>query len=143
MRRHSIILVLVLFAGCGQSGPASTHATSAQFPSLREKTDFLERYVSFRRTYEALDFRIDFFNGGGGVPAPSEWDVRLVARVPASEIQLWVPQGITQSSQDREWLKSVPTTLELAGITEWYGEQGRVIGIDREHGIVAYHLWKY
>jgi hypothetical protein len=69
--------------------------------------------------------------------------VRLVARVPASEIQVWVPQGITQSSQDRDWLKSVPTKLELRGITEWYGEEGRVIGIDREHGIVAYHLWKY
>ena len=143
MRRRSIILVLVLFAGCSQSGPAITHASSSQFPSLQEKTDFLQRYVSFRRTYEALDFRIDFFNGGGGVPAPSEWDVRLVARVPTSEIQVWVPQGITQSSQDRDWLKLVPTTLEIAGITEWYGEKGRVVGIDREHGIVAYHLWKY
>jgi hypothetical protein len=134
---------VLLVAGCDRTGPATTHTTSTQFPTLKEKSDFLHRYVTFRRTYETLDFDITYRNNGGGsVPGHSDLDVRHVATVPASELPMWIPAGLTPSSQDQEWLSSVPTSLDLSGVNEWYGDQRRIVGIDRQRRIVAYRNWK-
>jgi hypothetical protein len=139
MKRPFLLLALLL-AGCGSSGPATTQTASSEFATLPEKTKFLERYVKFRRTYEALDFQIKHINGGG--LAPSEWDLRLVAKVPASELPAWVPPGVAQSSTaDRSWLATVPTSLDLSGFTEWYVENHRMIGIDRKQSLVACRNW--
>ncbi len=142
MPRRSLILLLLL-AGCGSRGLASTRTSSSTLPTLGARVDFLERYVTFRRNYESLDFRVDFFNGGGGLsPSPSEWDIRLVARVPASELQAWVPSGVPPvATADRAWLDAVPTSAELGGISEWYVEKRRVVGIDRKQALVVYRSW--
>jgi hypothetical protein len=140
---RTLFLALFLVSGCDRTGPASTRTTSAQFHTVKEKTDFLQRYVTFRRTYDTLDFDITYQNNGGGsVPGPSDWDVRLVATVPPSEVPMWIPAGLTPSAQDQAWLKSVPTSLDLSGLNEWYGDAHRIIGIDRQHNIVAYRSWK-
>lgn len=124
------------------SGPASTKATSAAYATVAERVKFLNEYVKFRRTYETLDFDIMYQNNGGGMVAgPSDWDVRLVATVPAAELQAWVPTGVNASTApDAAWLKSVPTTLDLSGVSEWYIDGSRVVGIDRAKRIVVYRL---
>ena len=136
------VALTVLLVGCKPSGPASTKTTSAAYATVAERTKFLKEYVTFRRTYETLDFDVMYQNNGGGmVPAPSDWDVRLVATVPASELQTWVPTGVNASSApDVAWLKSVPTTLDLSGVSEWYIDGSRVVGIDRAQRIVVYRL---
>jgi len=130
----------VLLVACKSSGPASTDTTSAAFATVADRTMFLNNYVTFRRTYETLDFDIMYQNNSGGmVPGPSDWDVRLVATVPASELQAWVPAAVNASTApDVTWMKSVPTTLDLSSVSEWYIDGGRVVGIDRKKRIVAY-----
>lgn len=130
-----------LATGCGKSGPATVDRTSAGLASLKERVEFAERYVSFRRTYEALDFSIQYFNGGGMVPGPSDWDIRLVAVVPAAEMAAWIPAGSATATTDSEWLKSVPTSLDLSGVKEWYVNGQKTVGVDRERRIVVYRVW--
>jgi hypothetical protein len=140
-----VILSVVLLSGCGKSGPASTRTNSSQIQSLQERIDFLHKYVTFRRTYETLDFDIMYQNNGGIPPGPSDCDIRLIATVPATELQAWVPQGaqITTQATDQDWLKSVPTTVDLSGVNEWYSQGRRTVGIDRLRRIVVYRLLVY
>jgi hypothetical protein len=135
-----IVAAIALLVGCEPDGPATTRASSAAFATLAERTAFLNRYVSFRRTYETLDFDVFFRNNSGGlVPGPSDWDIRIVATVPAAELPAWIPAGVTPAPvADSDWLKSVPTTRDRSGIREWYVEGRRIVGIDRERRIVAY-----
>ena len=140
--RTLILTLAVLLVGCKPSGPATTKTTSAAYATVAERTKFLNDYVTFRRTYETLDFDILYKNNGGGMaPGPSDWDVRLVATVPASELQAWVPTSVSASTApDIAWLKSVPTTLNLSGVNGWYIDGGRLVGIDRTKRIVVYRL---
>jgi hypothetical protein len=131
----------LLISGCKSSGPASTQTNSSSFPTVAERAKFLHQYVTFRRTYETLDFDISFLNGGGMPPGPSEWDIRIVATVPDSEMQDWVPAGVSASTApNTEWLRSVPTTLDLSGVGEWYVDGNRVVGVDRARRIVVYRI---
>ncbi len=132
---------LTLLSGCRPNGPATPASNSSQFATLEQKIDFLNRYVTFRRAYETLDFDIAYLNGSSSrVPGPSEWDVRLVATVPASELPAWIPQGKQPLAAlpDRQWLDSVPTSLDLSAVSEWYEDGGRTTGIDRQRRIIVY-----
>lgn len=138
--------VVLIVVAREPDGPPSTDTSSDSFGTLAERVNFLHRYVSFRRTYESLDYRIKFFNGGSGlVPGPSYGDIKLVATVPASELDAWVPPSTRPSTQptasaDREWLESVPTKLDLSGVDEWYQDGRRTVGLDRTRRIVVYWL---
>lgn len=78
-------------------------------------------------------------HGGGMVPGPSDWDIRLIALVPESEIEFWIPPGAEiEDNPMPRWLKDLPGTMERDGISEWYRNSGTVIGVDRELSIVAY-----
>jgi hypothetical protein len=135
--------IAVLLTACKPAGPATTNTTSSAYATLAERTKFLNQYVAFRRTYETLDFDIMYQNNGNGmIPGPSDWDVRLVATVPASELQSWIPAGLAASpAPDTRWLKSVPTALDLSGVSEWYTQSNHVIGLDRAKRIVVYRWW--
>lgn len=139
--RIFIFVLAVMLVGCKPSGPPSTSTTSAAFPTLVERTDFVNQYFTFRRTYEALDFNIHYRNFSGDmVPAPSYWNIRIIATVPASELDEWIPAGVNVSTapDDIDWLKTVPTTLDVTGVSEWYIDGRRTIGIDRLKHIVVY-----
>lgn len=138
--RLSILVLILSIAGCEPSGPATTSTRSSEFITLDERTDFLNKYVTFRRTYETLDFDIMYQNNGGGmVPGPSDWDIRLVAKVPTSELQAWIPVGVHPSSApDATWVDTVPTSIDLSGVSEWYIDGKQVIGINPDKRIVVY-----
>lgn len=136
----AILWAAVLGAGCKPSGPATTRSNSSAFATLAERTNFLHQYVTFRRTYETLDFDIMYQNNGGGMtPGPSDWDVKLIATVPASELQAWIPAGASASAaSDTNWLKSIPTKVDISGVNEWYMDSKRIIGVDRAKRVVVY-----
>ena len=137
-------LLLLVVTGCGPSGPTTTDTSSESLPTLAERVEFLQRYVTFHRTYRELDFRIEYRdNSRGLVPGPSDWDIRLVAVVPPEELAAWVPPGVEPvrpTTAETSWLADVPGAERSAGITEWYGESGRMVGIDRARSVVAYRL---
>lgn len=136
------LLIAFMWSGCSNEvlGPTSVDETSVARTGLADRIQFLENYVTFRRQYEKLDYDIMYQNNGGGmVPGPSDWDIRLIALVPESEIQAWVPAGIEKiDTPSPAWLKDLPGTIERDGITEWYHNSGTVVGVDRERSIVAY-----
>jgi len=134
------LAMTALLVGCKPSGPGTTKTNSSGFATVAERAKFLNEYVTFRRTYETLDFDITYQNNGdGAAPGPSDWDVRLVATVPAAELQAWVPVGGKATvAPDTAWLKSVPTGLDLSGVNEWYVDGKRVVGVDRVKRIVVY-----
>ena len=127
MRQALVLLTALAVAGCGgSSGPPTIDTTSDALPSLERRVEFLERYVTFRRGYTDLGFHISYQNNGGGmVPGPSDWDIRLVAAVPPAELASWVPPGLTPTpSADTQWLAGVPGDGRAAGIGEWYNWSG-------------------
>jgi hypothetical protein len=143
--RIFLIVMVSCELGCQSqtTGPATTDTSSSSLTTLSEKIEFLERYVTFRRSYQSLEFHINYHNNGGGlVPGPSDWDIRLIAQVPAAELPQWIPPGIASSnSSDQQWLSIVPTANQANSITEWYIGPGTVVGIDRWRAIVVYRRW--
>ena len=105
------------------------------------KLDFVEQFVTFRRSYTQLEYDIQFQNNGGGrLPGPSDWDVRLVAEVPVAEIDDWLRAGPGKLSAKPElaWLADVPGTIDTSGISEWYGDGKVTVALDRAKRVVAY-----
>ncbi len=134
----------LLLAGCGKNQSKTTETESSRFSSLEEKQGFLEKYVTFRRNYDDLDFWISFRDGGDGrVPAPTEWDVRIVAQVPTEELESWI-EGLNEAEKgDQEWLDLVPQApADLEGFS-WYKEGQRIVGLNREKRIVVYRNFAY
>jgi hypothetical protein len=120
------------------SGPSTTSTNSTSFARLEDKVAFLERYIKHRRHYVELDFDIYYMNGGSFPPGPSEWDIRFVAVVPADELQAWVDGRPPLQAAELHWLRTLPTRLDTRGVSEWYGENGTVVGIDRRLNTVAF-----
>ena len=126
-RFGALILILLgaVLAGCDEKGGKTTDTDSAGFTTLAEKKAFLEQYVTFRRNYEELDFDISFIDGGDGrVPGPTEWDVRVRAKVPSTDLADWV-SGMTMtvlkpieaptSARPMPVLPAVPSTIVPPG----------------------------
>lgn len=130
------------FCGCDRSGSASHLTTSAVTDTLADRVAFVERVVPFRRSYETLDYAATFQDySGGWVPGPSDWELRLVATVPADGLDAWVPAGASiGSAGPPSWLEEVPTAVPTGGITEWYDNGSQQVGLDRENRVVAYRL---
>ncbi|AWM38981.1 hypothetical protein GobsT_27670 [Gemmata obscuriglobus] len=143
--RNTIACVLIACAGCGPNRPESTDTLSESLPSLAERSAFLERYVTFRRSYRELGFHVRYQNNGNGlVPGPSDWDIRVVATVPREELGAWVPDGVSATpTTDTHWLNGVPGGEHARQVSEWYVGQRVVVGIDRARAVVAYRTWKW
>jgi hypothetical protein len=131
------ILSLILVS-CGPKSKSTT-TDSHTFSTLAEKKTFLERYVCFRRTYENLTYLISFRDGGdGGVPSPSEWDVRLIATVPTSEFDEWTSGLTVTTAPDTNWLSQITDAPSDLTTFKWHGDSKRLVGIDHERRIVIY-----
>ena len=142
MKRLFVLLVAtLLMAGCGgpPSGPPSTQTSSSQFTTITEKIAFLEKYVMFRRAYVNLDYQISYHNNsGGGVPGPSDWDIRIVAQVPAAELKLWTSGLKPAAAVSTNWLADVSTTIYYSGISSWFQSGHITVGVDKNKSVVVY-----
>lgn len=72
--KYLYLILLAFLLGCGTQGPPSIHTDSSKISTMDEKIELLEQYVSFRRSYKQLDFRLDYY-GGSLPPGPSDWRV--------------------------------------------------------------------
>lgn len=134
----------------------TAHLTSATEPSLSRRRATLERYVTFRRTYAALDYAIDFDDDTSLAPGPStvRCDIRIHAMIPPSEGASWIaglerdPTAATSPRPD--WLRDVPGAPSSPSLTgfSWYrdapspangqGRAGRHVGISVANDEVVY-----
>lgn len=132
------LLLVISCAGARSDAPASTNTTSTAFPTLDEKVAFLERYVAFRRHYLELEYGIFYQdNARGCVPGPSDWDISIVARVPPNELSAW-GEGMTRVESQPPELIGLGSQLDTRGVGEWYEGPGKVVGLDRDAGLIVY-----
>lgn len=140
--RSSLALILVIFLGCSNvpSSPLSVQETSAARHKLGDRIKFIENYVTFKRNYNKLEYDITYQNNSGGiVPGPSDWDIKLLAVVPASEIAEWIPTNATRvNAQPPNWLIQMPGSIPVTGMTEWYRTGNSEIGVDRATSAIAF-----
>lgn len=132
----------IFLSGClgnpPPSGPPSVKETHSARPNLSDRIEFVETYVTFRRTYEQLEYSVWFQNNsGGGIPGPSEWDVHLVAVVPSDELSDWIPDGATAMKAPPAWSTSLDE-IDTAGVAEWHQLGSATVGLDYENSVVVY-----
>ena len=122
---------------CGRG--KTTDTVSTAFTTAAEKQKFLERYVNFRRSYEDLHFRLTFIDGDSGMaPGPTEWNIRLVAKVPAGEIDQWI-DGLSAAKVTKlDWVTGIPNAPANLSDFEWYQDDKRTVGINRGSRTVLY-----
>ena len=149
VRPLRIIFTALLFMGvltsCEENPGKgkSTTTDSRKFATVDDRQAFLERYVSFRRSYEALDFDIRYKDSGGSlVPSPTEWDIRIAAKVPADEVVEWT-KGLEPAAVgdevDTGWVERIPNAPASLEGFEWFEDGARVVvGVDSEERVVLY-----
>lgn len=133
-----LALMLTLnLVSCGKG--KTTNTASTAFSTVAEKQQFLERYVKFRRSYEDLHFRLSFIDGDSGMVAgPSEWNIRLVATVPANEIDQWIDGLGAAKLPDLDWVPEIPNAPTDLIDFKWYQDDKRIVGVNRVNRIVLY-----
>lgn len=140
MKPLALLLALVFtlpLAGCRKG--KTTNTVSSNFKTLAEKQEFLERYVTFRRSYDDLHFDLSYIDGGSGmVPGPTEWNVRVFAVVPAGEIDQWIDGLSVVAVPDLEWISGIPKAPPDVSRYKWYKGDRVNVGIDRESRTVLY-----
>jgi len=73
------------------------------------------------------------------LPGPSDWDIKLLAKVPVEALSLWT-DGLTPATETGHWMSGIADEIDVSGIDSWYRASGKVVGIDQENSIVAYRL---
>ena len=138
----AIIFFLSIFSCSEESKTTST--TSSSFSKTSEKIDFLNRYVTFRREYQSLEFSINYIDGSSGrLPGPTEYQISIFAAVPPSQLKDWIsgcsPAGNTHN---KSWFKEIPGTQDLQIESfAWFKADGKTVGISQEKSQVAYHAF--
>jgi hypothetical protein len=155
MASVALVGFVILAMGCktGKTDKTNktTHTTSATMPSLDEKKAFLERYVTFRRTYAALEFDIDYVDGSGMLPGGTRADIRLYAKVPDGKTDEWtagldaVPKR-PEGTSTYPWVGSIPNAPKDLGGFVWYEERGgsaehaKVVGVSKATSEILYRV---
>ena len=137
----SLVLVLATTGCWSEPTPRSVQVTSEAQPQLQRRISFLEQYLSFRRSYQQLEYSIQYRNGGDDflLPSPSEWDIKVLAVVPKEEIPDWISEmQELAEAPSLEWLSDIPGEISPDGITAWYHDGGRTVGVDPVNAIIAY-----
>ena len=139
LQRACIVIIGIFAIACGGPKSKTTKSDSRTFTSLADKKEFVERYVKFKRSYETLDFLIDFRDGGdGGLPSPTEWNIRLVATVPTQEIDDWIKDLPIAKEAETDWVSDIDNAPADLNAFEWHLDKNRTVGIDRVRRIVLY-----
>ena len=137
------LLLALMIPACGKES-RTTDTDSSGFSTLAEKVAFLERYVTFRRAYDDLDFRIEFRDGGDGrMAGPSEWNVRVSAVVPTIEIEQWSDGFAPATEPDLTWVSEIPGGPTDLDAFDWYEDGRRIVGIDSVGRRVLYRNLAY
>ena len=120
--------------------PPSTAMVSSSIATFDERINFIQTYLTFDRDYEQLEFSVFYKNNGcGSLPGPSDWDIKLLAKVPVEALPLWT-DGLTPATEAGHWISGIADEIDVSGIDSWYRTSGKVVGIDQENSIVAYRL---
>lgn len=139
MNKAIIVFCLLFLVSCDSHQNMTTSTMSTAFTTLAEKEAFLEQYVQFDRHYVALDYSIDYHdNSGGLIPGPSDWAILIVAQVPPDDVEQWI--GHLPGSNPPASPPTLPmkTAIDYSGVSDWYREGGRLVGVDHSQSVIVY-----
>jgi len=135
----TLAIALPFLCSCGGNNSKTTDSNSTLFATLAEKQSFMERYVSFRRHYDDLDFHISYMDGGDGMlPGPTEWDIRVFAKVPKESLDEWFSGMALTQTPDLSWVSSIPKAPSNLSSFQWYADGRRIVGISRDECLALY-----
>jgi len=148
----SCALIAVIAVSMAPPFEEARDLSSSDLPSLEQKKEVLERYVSFQRSYEELEFEIHSGSRGGLLPSPdpTPLDVRLRAVVPRSEQRRWL-RGMPDPRRrpgggEAHWAEDLGVDLKALRNFRWSIESKpqarfkRIVGIDAQNSVVLYRL---
>jgi len=100
----------------------------------------LEQYVTFRRNYNELEYYLSYSDGGSdrALPANKEWDIRVYAVVPDSELKDWL-KGLSPIAQPKfGWTSKIPKAGIKIDDFKWFEGDNVLVGVDRGNQKVLY-----
>jgi hypothetical protein len=126
---------------CSTGEDLTTDTRSAQFTDRSEKLAFLARYL--KRAPGLLDAEYAIWhqdNGHGGVPGPSDYDIRVIARVVPDSLDAWI-EGLSleaYTGTNLAWkdLMSDTVAWRITSPAQCYRGVGEVVLVHSEEGIV-------
>ena len=72
------------------------------------------------------------------MPGPSDWDIRIIARIPSTDLTQWTTGLKQTASPDIDWLKELPGSIDHSGVSAWFQSGNCVVGVDKANAIVVY-----
>lgn len=92
-------------------GPQTTNTLSSSFKTQQQKIAFLQRYAACPSPILATEFHIQYFNNsGGGIPGPSNWDIRFAVKVSPHSVRNWTKdfRPVHPESINHAWWTNLP-----------------------------------
>ena len=73
------------------------------------------------------------------VPGPSDWDIRIVAKVPENELPKSIPgYAKTNTNPDFSWANEIATTIDFSGDFEWFQSGNAFVGVNKSKSVILY-----
>ncbi|MCC7502904.1 MAG: hypothetical protein IT229_10265 [Flavobacteriales bacterium] len=137
----AVVLSCCVFVACSTGKDLTTDTRSLQFSNRTEKLAFLARYLKRAPGLVDAEYAIWYQdNGHGGVPGPSDYDIRIIARVVPDSLDAWT-EGLTQGSwtgTDLAWKDLMADTVawRIASAAQLYRGPSKVLLVHDDEGIV-------
>lgn len=143
MGRRMIAFFLTgsVLVACSTGKDLTTDTRSVQFSNRTEKLAFLARYL--KRAPGLLDAEYAIWyqdNGDGGVPGPSDYDIRVLARVIPDSLDAWT-EGLSRepwTGSNLAWKDLMVDTVvwRIASAAQLYRGPSKVLLVHRDEGVV-------
>ncbi len=125
----------------------STDTRSSQFATDAEKIAFLQQYLTLPSPVEAAEYHIVYHdNSTGGVPGPSDWDMRVVLRVAPTQLEGWTVdmQPVAADAVDLAWgyeLLPVDAQWKINSEPTIYTRNNVIVAVFAPEGILFKRVW--
>lgn len=140
MRSIFLFVIALLVLGCTSSSK-STDTHSRSLPDLQARKNFAASYFKFPTEVEDLSFHIVYHdNSGGLVPGPSDWDIRILAKVKKENLARWHSQmPPAADSLDLMWMKDLGEAPQES--PKLYGTEHNLTAVFQDANVVGRRLY--
>ena len=116
----------------------TTDTRSSQFTTQEEAILFLEPYIKLATKPKDLAYHIVYHDNSQGIPGPSDWDMKLAAKVSLEDIDMWL-EGFSASepfdiswgmdyAKDKGWI--------IVGEPKFYARAGEQLALFEAEGVL-------
>lgn len=137
----AVLLACCAFLACSADKDLTTDTRSSQIADRSEKLAFLARYLKRAPGLVDAEYAIWYQdNGRGGVPGPSDYDIRVLARVIPDSLDAWT-EGLSRepwTGSNLAWKDLMTDTVawRIASAAQLYRGPSKVLLVHRDEGVV-------